>query len=178
LQASGLGIKDFGVYQIENTKELSPKDSSRLSKLVHINMFDKPAIVGVVIENDNGRCDDLDYYGSSGAKKMFVLAVLISNALANGQVLFIDEMDSGLHPNLASKILEMFDDPKKNPKGSQLIFTTHNTNHLERMDQDQVWLVEKKYDHSSELFPLSDFIIRHNENVMQSYLLGNYGGCP
>ena len=54
-------------------------------------------------------------------------------------------------------IIITFTDPVKNPKGAQLIFTTHNTIYME-MDlfrRDEIWFVEKN-NQISELYSLDD----------------------
>ena len=67
---------------------------------------------------------------SSGTNKLFDLAALVIGQLALGGLLVIDELDSKLHPLLTQHIIKLFNNPKTNPKGAQLIFATHDTNLL------------------------------------------------
>lgn len=46
--------------------------------------------------------------------------------LDQGSVLLVDELDSSLHPTLAAEVVRVFQDPASNPRGAQLIFTTHD----------------------------------------------------
>lgn len=123
---------------------------------------------------------------SSGTRKMFTMYPSLKNVLMNGGVIFIDEMSDRLHPLLQRNIILTFLNPELNPKNAQLIFTTHDvtliaTNLLRR---DEIWIVEKQKDSSSQLYSLTDFknaqnsTIHKNDSVWKRYLLGEYGGIP
>lgn len=45
---------------------------------------------------------------SDGTRKLIYLLGALYDTLMNGKVLFIDELDSKLHPNLTKKLLEFF----------------------------------------------------------------------
>ncbi|MDD5369880.1 MAG: AAA family ATPase [Anaerolineaceae bacterium] len=64
---------------------------------------------------------------SSGTRRWFALSFPILNALSEGDVLIVDELDARLHPILGRELIETFHDPQKNPKGAQIIFNTHDT---------------------------------------------------
>ena len=99
-----------------------------------------------------------------------------------GGVLAIDELDASLHPLMVRHIVELFQSPKTNPKGAQLIFTTHDTSLLQDMETlfrcDQVWFVEKDANQASHLYSLAEFQTEKDENFSLSYLHGLYGGIP
>ena len=71
-------------------------------------------------------------------------------------------------------------DPKLNPRGAQIIFTTHDTNILDRasLRRDQIWFTEKDAEGGTHLYPLTDFKPRKNENLERGYLQGRYGAVP
>jgi AAA15 family ATPase/GTPase len=101
-------------------------------------------------------------------------------ALKSGGVLCIDELDASLHPLLALRLVEIFNNQAANPNSAQLIFNTHDTNllgggHLRR---DQIWFTEKDGSGSSQLYPLTDFKPRAGENLQNGYLQGRYGAIP
>lgn len=53
----------------------------------------------------------------------------------------------------------LFNNPETNPKGAQLIFTSH-AHYLmdgEHLTRDQIWFVSKENGYSSDLYSLSDF---------------------
>jgi hypothetical protein len=117
---------------------------------------------------------------SQGTVTYFSLLGPAVLAIRIGSPLFIDELDASLHPHLSSYLIRLFNDDITNPKGAQLIFTTHDTNLLSNgiLRRDQIWFTEKKRDGASDLFPLSDFKPRRAENLENGYLQGRYGAIP
>jgi uncharacterized protein len=117
---------------------------------------------------------------SRGTQIYFGLIGPVLSALASGAVVLVDELDASLHTILASDLVRLFDDPRYNTLGSQLIFSTHDTNLLnaKSLRRDQVWFVEKTEASESRLYPLSDFRARKQENVERGYVQGRYGAVP
>lgn len=121
---------------------------------------------------------------SSGTKTMIILSPLFFRALYHGHTIVVDELESALHPLLALEIIKSFNNPKTNPNHAQLIFSTHDTNLLDSilekapLRRDQIWLTEKKLTGQTEIFPLTDFHARKEENLERGYLLGRYGAVP
>ena len=119
-------------------------------------------------------------YESEGTQLMFGLSVTILNVLENGSTLFIDEIDSSLHPLLVRHILNMFNSIDQNPKGAQLICTTHDALLLEEnLRRDQIYFTEKNEQGRSELYSLIDFKnVENTDKILKRYLVGSYGGVP
>ena len=118
---------------------------------------------------------------SFGTQIVFAFIPFIADTLKNRKVLIIDELDRSLHPFLVQYIAEMFNDSEMNKLGSQLIFNTHDTNLLDLniLRRDQIWFTEKDTETGvSDLYPLSDFSVRKQENVEKGYMLGRYGAVP
>jgi uncharacterized protein len=123
---------------------------------------------------------------SEGTKKYFALAGLVLNALQTGKILVIDELDAKLHPNLVSKLVELFNSKDKNPKGAQLIFNTHDTNLLSTklFRRDQIWFTEKDRYGAVTLYSLHDFMLEDGDKVRKgadfetNYIKGRYGAIP
>ena len=121
---------------------------------------------------------------SSGTQKFFALSGPIIQALDNGEVLFVDELDSKIHPNLVCKIVDIFNSKESNPMNAQLIFNTHETNLLGSglFRRDQIWFVEKDRYGAATLYPLSSFKTnegaRKTDNFEENYIMGRYGGVP
>lgn len=82
---------------------------------------------------------------SHGTQKLFFLAGSLLDTLSQGRVLFVDELETRLHPLIISEIIKLFQSPETNPRHAQLIFTTYDTNLLshKRFRRDQVWFTEK-----------------------------------
>ena len=143
-------------------------------------------------ENANGQAVgtvdfDIEEQESDGTKKLFNLAGPIIDTLKNGKVLFIDELDSQMHPLLSQKIVELFNDSSTNRYGAQLMFTTHDTNMLtsKLLRRDQVMFVEKKADkHATNVRRMMSITMRNgtkprtDSNYEKNYLSGKYGAVP
>lgn len=122
---------------------------------------------------------------SNGTKTYFALAGPVISALETGTVLVVDELDSSLHPNLTSFLVRLFATAASNPKGGQLVFTTHDTTLLDNrtqdspaLNRDEIWLVQKDASGASSLYPLSDFKPVKGEDTHRFYLSGRFGGVP
>ena len=104
-------------------------------------------------------------------------------ALSDGSVLLVDEIDASLHPHLVTRLVDLFQDPETNPRCAQLVFNAHDTNILgnsesHALGRDQIWFTEKNDDGSSQLYSLSEFRPRRDESIQRGYLGGRYGAIP
>ena len=117
---------------------------------------------------------------SEGTLAFFGLLGPAIRAVNSGGTICVDELDASLHPLLALEVVRLFNDPKRNPRGAQIIFTTHDTNILDRasLRRDQIWFTEKDAEGGTHLYPLTDFKPRKNENLERGYLQGRYGAVP
>jgi len=117
---------------------------------------------------------------SSGTIAFLCLLHPVLQALKNGGVVFVDELDESLHPLLAIEVIRQFSETTSNPAGAQLIFNTHDTNLLgaEVLRRDEIWFTEKRQDGASQLYPLTDFKPRKQEDLANGYLQGRYGAIP
>jgi AAA15 family ATPase/GTPase len=121
---------------------------------------------------------------SDGTLSWLELLPVALNALDGGAVVAVDEIDTSLHPLLIAQLVALFQDPETNTKNAQLIFTTHDTSLLGTMlgdkvlDRDQVWFVQKNDVGATELYPLTDFKPRQDQNLERRYLGGSYGAVP
>lgn len=117
---------------------------------------------------------------SDGTQKLFALAGPWLDVLNNGFVLFVDELDTSLHPHLVRFLLNLFHNPETNRHNAQLVFTTHDTTVLDQtlMRRDQVWFVEKDGENATSLYPLSNYKPRKGEALQKGYLYGRYGALP
>ncbi len=118
---------------------------------------------------------------SEGTKRMFALIGPWIDALNNGRVLVVDELDTKLHHFLNVFLIKLFQDPTQNKNNAQLIFTTHNTNllDLDLFRRDQIWFTEKDLRAgNTDLYSLIEFSPRKDKNVRKGYLVGRYGAIP
>jgi AAA15 family ATPase/GTPase len=119
---------------------------------------------------------------SSGTRTWLGIVGPIISTLMHGSVLVIDELDARLHHHLAAQFIRLFQDPRTNPHGAQLLFNTHDAallgpDAVTSLRRDQVWISEKPAG-ASTVFPLTRYKVRSVENVEKRYLGGRYGGLP
>lgn len=122
---------------------------------------------------------------SRGTQTWFDIAGPILNALDKGWTLVVDELDTSLHPLLLGQLIRLFQSGDSNPRGAQLLFTTHDASLMGRhggeelLRRDEIWFTEK--DHktgATELYPLTDFKPRSGLNWEKRYLGGAVGAVP
>jgi len=117
---------------------------------------------------------------SDGTNRFFSFAGPWLDALKCGKTLFVDELNSNLHPLLVKHMVQLFHCKTSNPNNAQLIFTTHETSILNQsvFRRDQVWFMARNQN-KSELYSLSEFKVRKgHENLEERYLSGAYGALP
>ncbi len=95
---------------------------------------------------------------SEGTKALFRISPYILYVLENGKFLAYDEISTAIHPSLFRLVVSLFHNPKSNPKGAQLVFTTHDASVADynSLRADQIWFAEKTKGRS-ELFSAQDF---------------------
>jgi uncharacterized protein len=117
---------------------------------------------------------------SLGTQRLFGFAYSMIIILDEGGLVLFDELGTNLHPKITSYIIQLFQNPKTNPKGAQLIFTSHD-NTLQRnqlLRRDEIWFTEKKPDQSTDLYSLADFKVRNDLAIDKAYLDGRFGAVP
>ena len=177
LQKADFNIEDYQISQIDVPGEFLTVIPEFITK----TLPDKPKAYQVLFKHKNS-----DNYlsideESLGTQMIFAFIPFLADSLKNKKVLIIDELDKSLHPFLVQYIVEIFNDAEINKNGSQLIFNTHDTNLLDLniLRRDQIWFTEKNSETGeSDLYSLSDFSVRKQENVEKGYMLGRYGAVP
>lgn len=142
--------------------------------------------IEVLHRGENGELKALPFYlESNGTRKMFHLFDFFMDALKNGMVLFVDELDAKLHPLLTRYIINLFHNPETNIGNGQLIYSTHDTVNLNKdtFRRDEIWFAEKNKDGISTIYSLSDYKIndtkvRNDATYNKDYLSGRYGAIP
>ena len=177
LQKADFNIEDYQISQIDVPGEFL----TAIPEFIAKTLPDKPKAYQVLFKHKNS-----DNYlsideESLGTQMIFAFIPFLADSLKNKKVLIIDELDKSLHPFLVQYIVEIFNDAEINKNGSQLIFNTHDTNLLDLniLRRDQIWFTEKNSETGeSDLYSLSDFSVRKQENVEKGYMLGRYGAVP
>lgn len=183
LQSADINISRIDVEFRETPTEMMPKIMFNDVAIQPAKSFQFEAVTTHTVINDNSEEQYQMNLGeeSSGTQQLFFLAPLIKKILDRGEVLFVDEIEKGLHPFIVNALIDVFRDESLNPKRAQLIFTTHNTSllDLDIFRRDQVYFAEKDSDTAvSTLYSLSEFSVRNTEDIQKGYLLGRYGAIP
>lgn len=159
-----------------------------------IKMVDNPTVKAITthkVYNSSGKiCGEitmsLSDSESNGTNKLFDLAPIFIKALSNRRILIIDEFGSSIHPMITRLLISLFNNKETNPLGSQLIFTTHDTNLLDNklLRRDQIWFTEKDDTASTDLYSLVEFKdasgvkVRNDRSYEKDYINGRYGAIP
>lgn len=116
---------------------------------------------------------------SSGTRSAFVLLSKLLPILQAGGLVVIDELESDLHPHMLAAILDLFFVPEINQHNAQLIFSTHSHEVLNMLCKEQIVLVEKDAELSTEAYRLDEVEgIRADDNIYAKYMAGAYGAIP
>lgn len=117
---------------------------------------------------------------SLGTRAMIALLAPVFKVLDTGGIFVVDEIESSLHVLLTLQVVKLFGRKETNPKGAQLLFTTHETNILcnNILRRDQIWFSEKSFDGETIIAPLTDYELRATDNFQKGYLEGRFGAIP
>ncbi len=118
---------------------------------------------------------------SSGTLKFMGLAGIVIDALQNGSVIVVDELDKNLHPLLTRMLIQLFHSSETNPNHAQLVFSSHDISLIDRelFRRDQILLVDKTIAGASEVTRLSDFTgISKMVSLQKWYMNGMFRGIP
>ena len=174
--ASMLRVADLGIQALQ-MRDAEPAPSQHGDSFANIE-----AIHTVQDTNGNALSYALNMAEESdGTNSYFKLIGVVKKALDQGTLLVADEMDAHLHPLLTRHLVSLFDSKEFNPKGAQLIFTSHSTNllDLDLLRRDQIWFTEKdEQTAATDLFSLYDFSVRKDTKVEKGYLIGRFGAIP
>ena len=157
-----LGVQDITIDEIRNNKGMVES-------------------VPIFLHQDEKALHELRYdLESSGTKTLYECLIDYQIALDAGWVLVLDEFDINLHPDILPVLVDLFDNPKTNPKSAQLIFTSHNTQIMDKLGKYRTLMVEKE-DNSSYVYRLDEIpgdALRNDRKLSPLYEAGKLGGVP
>ena len=120
---------------------------------------------------------DMDMEESNGTRKLFQILIRLLDVVKNRKGIMMDEFDMGLHTRLADFILDLI----HASEGSQLLFSSHNTNLIDvkRLRRDQIVFVNKSEDGATDVYSLYDFKdFRENMDAEKGYIQGRFDAVP
>ncbi|MGH3695332.1 MAG: AAA family ATPase [Pseudonocardiaceae bacterium] len=171
LRMADLGIDDVVFDEQEVTYAAGP-DSMQTRMQLRMRLLHRIGDERVPLDFDSE---------SEGTRTWFLLIGPVLSALKAGSLLLFDELDASLHPTLSMQLIRLFHDPVTNPRGAQLIFTSHDTSLLNHLNRDEVWLTEKTAEGVTRLGALAEFAgerVRKSQNLEKAYLHGRFGALP
>jgi uncharacterized protein len=118
---------------------------------------------------------------STGTMKLVGLAGIVAQALDNGSVIVMDELDKNLHPLLTRMIIGLFHNPAFNQKNAQLILSTHDISLIDNtlFRRDQIMFIDKDISGKSSVRRLSDFTgISRVKQLEKWYMAGMFNAVP
>ncbi len=121
------------------------------------------------------------YDESAGTRRYFTMIGPVMAVLTAGALLLIDEADSSLHPTLLKAVVQLFQSRRTNPRGAQLVITTHDTSLLSGgiLRPDEVYFVDKDHSEGTQIYSLADFAgTRSGASSQRQYLEGRFGALP
>ena len=121
-------------------------------------------------------------FDSTGTKKIAAIAGYVIEALEQGRILIVDELDSSVHFKLTRAIAALFNNELN--ASAQMIFTVHDINLMDcrRMfRKEQIWFVHKD-EEGVYVYSLADFTaqqgVRDTTDIMEKYRKGALGALP
>lgn len=181
IQDFDLSIRDFSIYERvvseqEIPGELMPALREQLMKTL---AGKKIREVYSLHETEDGKSVRFAFSEESdGTRKLYSLAGPVLDVLEHGYTLIVDELNNSLHPHALRGLVSIFEDKKKNPKGAQLIFTSHDTNVMSFFERDNLWKLDRNAKGASSLCSIGSIEGRPDEAIEKRYLSGRYGGIP
>ena len=121
-------------------------------------------------------------FDSTGTKKIAAIAGYVIEALEQGRILVVDELDSSIHFKLTRAIVTMFNNELN--ENAQLIFTVHDINLMDckrLFRKEQIWFVHKD-EAGVYVYSLADFTalqgVRDTSDIIEKYRKGTLGALP
>ena len=121
-------------------------------------------------------------FDSTGTKKIAALASYIIEAIEQGRILVVDELDSSIHFKLTRAIVAMFNNELNT--NAQMIFTVHDINLMDckkMFRKEQIWFVHKD-NTGIYVYSLAEFTaqqgVRDTTDIMEKYRKGVLGALP
>lgn len=123
---------------------------------------------------------DLNEQESAGAQKFISLLGPIVKALVDGEIIWIDELDSKLHTHLVNLIILLFNSNQYNHRGCQAIISTHNIQVFKKLRRDQMILLNKNSFGVSTIDSvyMGNPSLRGDALIDKEYLNNQIGGVP
>ena len=116
---------------------------------------------------------------SAGTRHLVRTFPLLQSALDDGSLAVMDDFDVEFHADLAVEVLRWFQSVERNPRGAQLICSTHNLSLLDDLEKEEIFIAEKGRDGATRAYGVRQIAgVRRTENLQKLYRSGALGGLP
>lgn len=179
-----LRCADINISDIKITKKILPQEL--LDRLIDApKEFINDLSIKIEFWHKRSDSDEIIYLPieseSDGTQKLFYILWPIIDSILNERILFIDEIETNLHPHILKNLFKLIH--TKIDKKYQFIFTTHN---IELMDlsmfkKEQIWIVSKNKENFSNFYTLYDFDdipLRSEKDIRKLYNLWSLWWVP
>lgn len=157
-----LGIKDIKILTRQDEK----------GENIYFPMFEHEADV---------KNNTLTFFSqSSGTRALYLILPLYKLVLSFGGLLVLDEFDINFHPLVLPVLVSLFDDEKLNPHNAQMIFTTHNSEIMDKMSKYRTIIINQEHSESYgyRIDEIPGDLVRNDRSVASVYNAGKIGGVP
>ena len=116
---------------------------------------------------------------SSGTRHLIRTFPILQFALETGSPVVLDDFDVEFHADLAVEIIRWFQSEDHNPRGAQLVCSTHNLSLLDDLEKEEIFIAEKDRDGATRAYGVRQVAgVRRAENLQKLYRSGALGGIP
>ncbi len=162
-------------------EEIETEEKERLGREKTIQQFKTNFEHAVINDRGNESYALPENLQSDGTRRILGIEAAVYTALKGNAFLFIDEIESSLHPQLVEFVLKKFLEEKNSR--AQLLVTTHYDTFLNEVNdlfrKDCVWFTEKNKSGATELYSLVEFSrLNRISSLQKAYRQGNFGAIP
>lgn len=116
---------------------------------------------------------------SKGTRRLFHLLPMVKHALDVSGLAVLDEIDGDLHVDLVAELLRLFRSRESNPRGAQLLVTSHHVGLLDELEKEEVFIAEKDAGGGTQVYGAQDVRgLRRDVRLYPKYRAGVLGGIP
>lgn len=125
-------------------------------------------------EGENERIVSMEVAVAMLSKGTLLGAEIVDHAISMlrfGGCLIVDEIETSLNRSLVGVILGLFASPATNPRGAQLVFSTHYPELLDLLHRkDDVYLLRRTQDYKTEVVKYSDCGVRIENKKSEAFI--------
>lgn len=174
---------DLAIRTYRDAPELTENVSGMLPRfdlgIQNMKVYQLPSGPALVFDH-HGLDSPVPLVGeSAGTRHLVRTFPLLQSALDNGSLAVMDDFDVEFHADLAVEVLRWFQSAERNPRGAQLICSTHNLSLLDDLEKEEIFIAEKGRDGATRAYGVRQIAgVRRTENLQKLYRSGALGGLP